>query len=58
MFQKNAVFLLESYMEPIFTYSIINDKDDGIMLLLIEFNKKCRYAGPPKLGRIHLNQSN
>lgn len=48
---KDAIGLLENYMEPIFTYSIISDKDDGIMLLLIEFNKKCRYQGPPKLGK-------
>ena len=54
---KDAIGLLENYMEPIFTYSIISDKDDGIMLLLIEFNKKCRYQGPPKLGIQQKNAS-
>lgn len=44
-------------MEPVFTYSIINENSHGIMLLLIEFTKKCRYTTPELAAQLKSNQN-
>ena len=51
---KNSLSRLDNYLEPIATYSNTIEKEDGIVLLLKEFNKQCRHI-PQKLGIINKN---